>query len=481
MICYSIRMIEKIKDYIKKYNMIEEKDRVIVGVSGGIDSVCLLFVLLEVKKEIPFDIVAVHVNHELRGASADADESFVKLLCNEKQVELVTYHVDIRSMAKMNKQTLEEAGRGARQAAFEKTCMEKHGTKIVMAHHKNDNAETLLMNLSRGTGLRGIGGMRPVRGNVIRPFLCVDRAEVEAFAKKNLIAYRIDESNISDDYTRNRIRNHTIPFLEEYVNSNAVEHMNETMMQMRGVYEYVSKQVEKEYDRCVTDRGMLHLNVIDAGLFEEVDEILKGPIILKCLTEVAEHVQNITQTNVNTVRALFDNRVGKRIDLPYEMVAIREYDNVVIRKHGQTEEIPTGMNSLKLKVPGLTAIAGSDWRVHCSVVDLENGGTAEAEPEKIYTKWFDYDIIRDTLEIRTRRSGDIITVDKNGSRQKLKSYFINQKVPSELRDKIPLIVDGSDIVWIPGYRVSSAYQVTKDTKQVLQIQITEGEEDGRDN
>ncbi len=134
-----------------------------------------------------------------------------------------------------------------------------------------------------------------------------------------------------------------------------------------------------------------------------------------------------------------------------------------------------------LKVPGLTAIAGSDWRVHCSVVDLENGGTAEAEPEKIYTKWFDYDIIMDTLEIRTRRSGDIITVDKNGSRQKLKSYFINQKVPSELRDKIPLIVDGSDIVWIPGYRVSSAYQVTKDTKQVLQIQITEGEEDGRDN
>ena len=473
-------MITKIKEYIKKYNMIEENDRVIVGVSGGIDSVCLLFVLLEVKKEIPFDIVAVHVNHELRGASADADESFVELLCNEKRVELVKYHVDIRSMAKMNKQTLEEAGRGARQAAFEKTCQEKHGTKIVMAHHKNDNAETLLMNLSRGTGLRGIGGMRPVRGNVIRPFLCVERSEIEAFAKKNLIAYRVDESNISDDYTRNRIRNHTIPFLEEYVNSNAVEHMNETMMQMRGVYEYISKQVDKEYERCVSDRGLMHLNVIDATKFQEVDEILKGPIILRCLTEVAEHVQNITQTNVNTVRALFDNRVGKRIDLPYDMVAIREYENVVIRKNGQPEEPPKEMASLRLAIPGVTEIAGSDWKVACQVVDNDPSVFLEMASEKIYTKWFDYDIIRNTLEIRTRRSGDIITVDKNGSRQKLKSYFINQKVPSELRDKIPLVTDGSDIVWIPGYRVSSAYQVTEHTKKILKIEITGGE-DGREN
>ncbi|MDD3402317.1 MAG: tRNA lysidine(34) synthetase TilS [Hespellia sp.] len=461
--------------------MIEENDRVIVGVSGGIDSVCLLFVLLEVRKEIPFEIVAVHVNHELRGVSADADESFVELLCNEKQVELVKYHVDIRTMAKMNKQTLEEAGRGARQAAFEKTCQEKHGTKIVMAHHKNDNAETMLMNLSRGTGLRGIGGMRPVRGNIIRPFLCVQRSEIEAFAKKNLIAYRIDESNISDDYTRNRIRNHTIPFLEEYVNANAVEHMNETMLQMRGVYEYVTKQVDKEYERCVTDRGMMNINVIDLAKFREMDEILKGPVILKCLTDVAEHVQNITQTNVNTVRALCDNQVGKRIDLPYDMIALREYENVVIRKHGQTEEIPSGMTSLKLKVPGITEIIGSEWKVECTLLDRESDTFTGTELEKVYTKWFDYDIIRDTLEIRTRRSGDIITVDKNGSRQKLKVYFINQKIPSEMRDLIPLVADGNDIVWIPGYRISSAYHVTEDTKHILQIQITGGEEDGRDN
>lgn len=480
LICYSIGMIEKIKNYVKKYKMIQDGDRLIVGVSGGVDSVCLLFVLLELKKEMNIDIIVVHVNHGLRGQNSDDDETFVELLCKEHQLEMVTYHVDIRAMAEKNKQSLEEAGRGARQAAFEKARITHGGTKIVMAHHKNDNAETLLMNLSRGTGLRGIGGMRPVRDNVIRPLLCVERWEIEEYTKKNLIAYRIDESNISDDYTRNRIRNHILPFLQEHVNSHAVQHMNDTMQQMRGVYEYISKQVDKEYEACVKDKDKnKKMLVIDVAYFDQIEEILKGPIILKCLTGVAEHVQNLTQAHVRAVRGLFTNQVGKRIDLPYEVVAIRDYESVTIRKkiEGQNNEV----EAIPIQIPGITEIPGTDWDIECKIIDNSEDIVLQRIPQKIYTKCFDYDIIKDALVVRTRRPGDYITIDKNGSKQKIKSYYINEKIPSEMRDQLPLIADRSHVLWIPGYRTNTAYQVTEFTKHVLQIQIFGGEEDGRDN
>ena len=185
-------MLTKVKKYAEKYQMFSSKDCIIAGISGGADSVCLLLVLLELQKEIGFGVVAVHVNHGLRGRDADADEVFVKRLCKERGVTLETYHADVARIANERKQSTEEAGRDVRREFFEQARIKHGGTKIALAHHQNDNAETFLFRLARGTGLKGLGGMAPVKEQFVRPLLCVNRREIESYLRKHNIVYCID-------------------------------------------------------------------------------------------------------------------------------------------------------------------------------------------------------------------------------------------------------------------------------------------------
>ena len=201
-------MLTKVKNYAEKYQMFSSEDCIIAGISGGADSVCLLLVLLELQKEIGFGIVAVHVNHGLRGAEADADEAFVKQLCKEYGIPLETYCADVAMIANERKQSTEEAGREVRRECFEQARVKYSGTKIALAHHQNDNAETFLFRLARGTGLKGLGGMIPVKEQFVRPLLCLSRGEIEEYLQEHDISYCTDASNESDEYARNRIRNH---------------------------------------------------------------------------------------------------------------------------------------------------------------------------------------------------------------------------------------------------------------------------------
>jgi len=219
-------MYQKVSAYIKEHQMLNEQDRVIVGVSGGADSICLLFMLIEMQKKMEFSIVAVHINHGLRGEAALRDEEYVQKVCAEQDVELVIFHEDIREFAKTQGYTEEEAGRELRRKRFQQVLEERKGTKIALAHHKNDNVETFLWNLCRGTGLKGMRGILPASGVWIRPLLCLSRKEIETYLEQIGISYCTDETNYEDIYTRNRIRNHVIPYLEEHINAQSVSHMS---------------------------------------------------------------------------------------------------------------------------------------------------------------------------------------------------------------------------------------------------------------
>ena len=179
--------------------------------SGGADSVCLFFVLLKLQREIRFSLAAVHVNHGLRGADADADEQFVKELCEKYNVPLEISRIDLESIAKKRKQSLEEAGRDVRRETFVRVMLQYSGNRIALAHHQNDNAETMLWNLARGTGLHGLGGIHPVNGQWIRPILCLNRQEIEAYLKEENQTYCTDLTNLETIYTRNKLRHQVIP------------------------------------------------------------------------------------------------------------------------------------------------------------------------------------------------------------------------------------------------------------------------------
>ena len=452
-------MYERVRAYVKKYHMLQEKDHVIAGVSGGADSVCLLFMLVKLQKEMRFGLTVVHIHHGLRGESADADENYVRALCEKLDVELLAFHEDVGRYAKEQKLTLEEAGRNVRRHIFEEVCHRKNGTRIALAHHQNDNAETLLWNLSRGCGLKGIGGISPVDGKYIRPLLGVRRQEIEEYLKENNIDYCTDETNLEDHYTRNRLRNHVIPYLEREINPRAVSHMADTMEQMRTVWAFMEEEVEKCRKYCVKPKqdkadGVV---ILEEG-FRSVNETVRTFLIHELLCETAGRKKDIEQIHVKLVEELMEHQTGRKIMLPYEMTGERCYEGIWLHKVKDKEK--SGENS---KPPVQMRI-------------LERTPQTSVFPKKTYTKWFDYDIIKSTVKIRHKQPGDYITIDKNGSTQSLKKYFVNVKVPREDREKIWLAADGSHILWIIGYRQNQVYQVTDKTRRILEIEFNGGEE-----
>jgi tRNA(Ile)-lysidine synthase len=472
-------MYQQVKAYIEKYQMLKQKDKVIVGVSGGADSVCLLFMLLELQKEMELQIVAVHVHHGLRGETADADEAYVRELCARHQVELQVYHEDVKAYARQEKLTLEEAGRNVRRKIFEKVMQECQGDRIALAHHQNDNVETLLWNLCRGCGLKGVSGIAPVDGAYIRPLLGVSRKKIESYLEKRAIFYCTDETNEEDCYTRNRIRNTVIPYLEEQINEQAVAHMAETVDQMRELQEYVHQQTLHWLEQCtkeipgydgsaVSNRGNIDTRqnasanwLLVKEHYLEIPETLRSYVLQELLCRAAGHRKDIGSVHVRLLGELLEQQVGRQISLPYGLIAKRCYEGVLLTENpGETAE--TAENKIK---------------VTFRQFDREPGEIIF--PESPYTKWFDCDIINSTVKIRHREPGDYITINKDGGTQKLKQYFINEKIPADLRDEIWLAADGHHIMWIVGYRQNQMYQITADTRHILEIAFYGGEEDGR--
>ena len=464
-------IFHKVEQYVAKRNMIQKGDKLVVGVSGGADSICLLFVLMELQKKLAFEMVVVHVNHGLRGESADADEAYVRKVCKEHDITCEVYRENVDLIAKERKQSTEEAGRDVRREAFGHT-MEKHGgTKIALAHHMNDSVETFFMNLARGTGIQGMGGIRPIAGVYIRPLLCLERREIEEFLREKNIPYCTDSTNEEDDYTRNRLRNHVIPYLEKEVNARTVAHIGETMSRLQELQIFLQEQTEIYYKQCVKqhEKGYILLE----NSFFEAPASLRPFIIKRVLVQICQKEKDIQEIHMQKILELFQKQVGRQIDLPYAMQGKRIYEGVYIYKKEVTDIDPMNVQ-VSFAKENRQEIEWGNIKVICRL--LENASTDKIYMEKIDTMRFDYDIITHGVCIRTRQPGDYITIHPDGRRQKLKSFFINEKIPQEKRDKILLVADGDHILWVVGYRTNCVYQVGKYTKRVLEIQMDKGEQ-----
>lgn len=485
--------MKRIEKFIQKYHMLTCGDKVIAGVSGGADSVCLFLMLLELREKIGFDLIAVHVHHGLRGEAADQDQRFVEALCEQHRIPLEIFRVNLESIAKKRKQSLEEAGRMVRREAFDSVCQKYGGNKIALAHHQNDNAETLLWNLSRGTGLDGLGGIRPVNGKFIRPLLCMNRKEIEEYLSKRKQSYCIDETNAGTDYTRNKLRHLVLPILEEQVNSAAVRHMNETMEQIWELQEYMQEQVEAAYQECVQEHSEKACWIqIQQNSFETFPELIKKMVIRKGMEQVGGKKRDLSHKHVDVMMELMNKQVGRTVDLPYEMHAKRNYEGIRLEKRrtyssGEEKKAEIMQECMsELNIPGEIILADRNLKVRCKILEKPKNLSIRDIPQKIYTKWFDYDIIKSSLYIRTRQAGDNIVIDEKGHQKKLKSWFVDEKIPKEVRDSQLLLAENNDILWVLGHRMSQAYQVKQSTKWILQIEVETyksdgGKENGRNN
>lgn len=422
---------------------------------------CLLFVLYEIAKTLPMTLSVVHVEHGIRGEESKADARFVQKICEELSIPCHEVSIDCIGYAKEQGLTVEEAGRIKRYEAF----YAENPDKIAIAHHKNDTAETLLFNLFRGTGIKGLGGIAPVRDCIIRPLLCVTREEIEQYLAEKKKSFCIDSTNQSHDYSRNRIRLNILPEAVQ-INGQAVSHMSDTAEIIRQADEYLTRVSDNMYERYVKTEEQGRV-VISGRLFHEQAEIIVTYVLKRCLSEIAGKWKDMTSVHLKHMAELFNKQSGRSLSLPYGILVKREYDTLVINK------ILT--DSFKsIEVPEAGNIILPDGRTLITTVkEYEKN---DVIPDELYTKWFDYDKIKNIVLLRTRQAGDYLYVNKEHGTQKLKSYFINEKVPQSMRDKTLLLADGSHILWVIGHRISEETKVTEQTKRIWKVEIRKGEE-----
>ncbi|MCD8104886.1 MAG: tRNA lysidine(34) synthetase TilS [Lachnospiraceae bacterium] len=624
---------------IKNYHMIEPGERVIVGVSGGADSVCLLRLLCEYRREVSFEIQAVHVEHGLRGQESLEDAGFVEDLCEKWRVACRVEQVDVPALSRSEGLSCEEAGRLARYRIFEEAAKEWGARRIAVAHNQNDQAETVLWNLARGSGPKGLGGIRPVQGKLIRPLLFSSRREIEEYLRAEGLSWRTDRTNLEPDFTRNRIRLTLLPWMEQNLNGQSVRHIAQAADRLQEVSSYLKKKTDEAAGRCIVlsemgeESGVLHFREASPGTdfpretavrdgygtsvcilldFYKKEEPLIQKELLKravqlciesaqkedcCNADDVSLIQNARHTGEQAVKntcpgekektgnacficsgemknfgavhfdmllRLADMDCGKSADLPGGIYAVRENgilriarrepavpaqtrgenmptqtrgesvplqacgENIPAQTHGdmpaqtsgesvplqvcdenipaQTcgriesvpmqacgKSVPTQTRGENVSPPGmddtgykgfpLTAdgmllpVPGSiAFGEYCVTAELtENAPELKTKilKENKCTKWFSYDTISNSLRVRTRKPGDYLVVDARGGTKKLKDYFIDQKIPRSVRDRIPLLADGSHILWVIGWRMSEAAKVREDTRRILKCTFLE--------
>ncbi|SFR71717.1 tRNA lysidine(34) synthetase TilS [Anaeromicropila populeti] len=470
-------MINKIREYVEKNQMLSEEDGVVLGVSGGADSVCLFFIMLELKKVYHLRLVVVHVNHGIRGEAAKEDEEYVKELCQKENVIFECVCEDVRKLAEQNGMSEEEAGRHVRYEAFQRACKKYGCNKIAVAHNKNDQGETVLFHLCRGSGLKGLTGMEPVRNNILRPLLIVERMEIEEYLEKRNIRYRIDTTNFETIYTRNKIRLELIPYLTNHINQQSLAHIIETANMLREVEVFVENYADTFFEMFVTQEKEAF--IIPLPEFERENIVVQRAVIRKIYLLLAKKLKDIQFTHINSVIALLGKETGKKITLPYGMEGVRGYTELKIQKRKPVKKKEVSCVKIEEITSFNQKFIFEDKVIEFRLIEGEELDEIKRKkihviPKNDYTKWFDYDKIKNTVLLRGRKPGDFFCINQKGNRKKLKEFLIEEKIPSEKRDSIQLLADGNHIMWIIGFRISEYYKVSERTQRILLVNIIGG-------
>ncbi|MBO4678220.1 MAG: tRNA lysidine(34) synthetase TilS [Lachnospiraceae bacterium] len=454
--------LKKAEKFIVEKGLITSGDGIVMGVSGGADSVALLLLMDYLREKYALSLYVVHVHHGLR-KEADSEALYVENLCKERNIPFYLKKVDVKALSGELKIGTEEAGRKARYEAFFEVLKEVSADKIAVAHNCNDRAETMLFNLARGTGLKGLVSIPEKRDNIIRPLLFATRSEIEAFLNENDVKFCTDASNLTDDYARNRIRNNILPALEDSINGGATLHMFETAEQLSKLYEFAEKSSLKAFSEALISESATEIS-FDKNKFLTMDEYLQSMLIKQAIDRLVPGNRDITHTHLYDVLSLCEKDGTKTVNLPYNITAVSSYNTLSLTtQSGSGDEF----SPVEI-VPDGTPVKTSGYTVTAELLDYYEGfdyGKSE------YTKCFDYGKIKDILWLRTRATGDVISVNVEGGTKKLNDFMIDVKIPAYERDRVPVVAAGNNVLWVVGYRMSEACKVTKETKRIIKITV----------
>lgn len=468
-------LFKKAEKTIKKYNMLSEGDKVLIAVSGGSDSVFLLYLFNHLKEKYQLSLHVAHLNHGFR-KEAEKDADFVRRLAADLTIPFTSKKIDVPSYAKKKRLSKQEAAREVRYSFLKDVANKKGANKIALGHTADDQAETFIMRMIRGSGPKGMGGINPClqitdcgsRFTVIRPLIEIGRKEIMDYLKKNKISFIQDPSNIADVYMRNRIRNELIPFIEKGYNPRVKESFVHSAEILREEDSFLEDYTRKILSELVTlrEKGRIEIAL---NPFLDLDKAIQRRIVRIIIEELKGSLKGYAMEHINKViDSIALGQTGKRINLPKGIVVQRDYDHLSFYFKNLKFRTPNSeLRTYDVNVPGITKIPELNLKIQAEIrespVSFGNGK---------FQAIFDFEKISDRIRIRKRREGDFFfPIGMGGKGKKLKTYFIDEKIRRDERERIPILVSGNDILWIIGHRQDERYKVEEGTKKVLLIRV----------
>ena len=457
---------ERVLGFIQQYRLISGDKKLVVAVSGGPDSVCLLHILTKLQKELKVKLHVAHLNHQLRGAESEADADYVAALARQLGIPATIEGRDVKGYRAQKHLSLEEAAREVRYSFLAQVAGSIGAERVALGHTRDDHIETILMHLIRGTGTRGLRGLQPCTERksetgsivVLRPLLEISHQETEDYCQSYNLMPRLDVSNLSLSPLRNRIRHQLLPLLRSY-NPGIAQALLRTGQIARDDITFLDKEVDQLWDEVAQEAGKTI--VLDKAKFDQLPPALKRYLLRAAAERLLGNAKDIEMRHIEEVISALTKPAGKRLSLPGGLIFSIEYDSYLLAPDfAALSPFPTLKGEVQLNIPGETVIPG--WRVEAAITNRE-GMTEKGD----FTAHLDLGKTGDKLVVRSRRRGDRFQPLGLGQPKKLSEFMIDAKIPRAWRGKIPVVCSPSQIVWVVGWRIDDRVKVSEKTKQIL--------------
>lgn len=472
-------MLKKVLEFCLAHELLADCDKLLVAVSGGADSVALLYALKQLKDEgaIGCELFAGHVNHQLRGSSSDGDEEFVRNFAGELGIECVTRSVDVKKYAVENRLSIETAARQVRISCLMEMADSHDCDRIATAHHADDNAETVIYRMMRGTGFKGLCGVNPETVfkldartiTFVRPLLKVTKKEITVYCKENDIPWRHDHTNDELDYTRNRIRHLLIPYLQENCAA-LTERLCKISDNCQKLYDRIEQKIEN-HGQVFQQYGRGGVSV-DGKIIKTLPPIVQAEVIRQALVKVGCGLRFITRQHYRRIVSLLDGPGGKVIELPGRFRAKMEFGKILLYPPAEsTDDTKYEEEVLEIKIPGIVEFGGyviSAKLLHPSECDLKEFIASKT----CNIEWFDIDKINGSIHVRRRKTGDRFVPIGMAGEKKIGKFLTAEKVDYRLRNNIIIFEDDKQVIWVGPVRASDRTRVDGATKMIIELKTS---------
>jgi tRNA(Ile)-lysidine synthase len=457
-------MLTQIKKWINQNHLLQKGDKVLAACSGGPDSLALVSILHHLKDEYELTLAVAHVDHMFRGAESAADAAFVAEMCKKLSIPCFQTAIDVPRYIAETGKSPQDAARILRYQYLRQVAHTMGNGKIATGHHRDDQAETVLIHLLRGAGGSGIGGMKACDAGIIRPLLDVSRSQIEQYCRDNDLSPRLDSTNLQTKYRRNKIRIELIPLLEREYNVNISDAICRTAILIGDEHNYVAEAANNTWPSIGQEENKLV--TLNCERLNCLHIALKREIIRRAVEKIRGDLKGITFYHVEKLIELANcGQVGSLVELPGGIIARRNYTKVSFCVQEPASPKSAASLEVPLSVPGVTPIPKMGITITASLQD-KNAGLRSKN-----TAVFDWQEITTPLYVRLRKAGDRFQPLGMSGNKKLKDFFIDAKIPQEERDSVPIICDDRGILWIGGYRQTDRGKVTEKTTHFLQLTI----------